>query len=50
MGVAVCTLMNDLEAHALGLSLLQEEDVCVLQKGEKRVGNQALVFFWNGAW
>jgi len=52
------SLINDIEAHAMGLPLLHPEDLIVLQPGVKQVGTQAMVFagtglgeagiFWNG--
>ncbi len=53
------SLLNDLEAAAYGIQVLEEKDVCVLNKGiEQKNGNMALlsagtglgesVIFWDG--
>ena len=51
-------LYNDLQAHANGLKVLQSEELYILQKGKRQVGNQAFIsagtglgeagLFWNG--
>lgn len=51
-------LLNDLEANAYSIKGLKKEELFVLQKGEKGVGNQALIaagtglgeagLFWDG--
>lgn len=58
VGIPNVFLINDLEAHARGLHLLQSEDLLVLQKGDQQTGNRAMVFagtglgeagiFWDG--
>ncbi len=50
--------LNDLEAMAYGIPLLQEDEVVVLHTGEQKIGNRALLaagtglgevgLFWNG--
>jgi glucokinase len=53
-------LLNDLEAHAYGISCLQEDEFVLIQKGRMQaVGHQALIsagtglgeacLFWNGS-
>jgi glucokinase len=51
-------LLNDLEANAYGLAALKEEELYLLNRGEKQRGNQALIaagtglgeagLFWDG--
>lgn len=51
-------LLNDLEANAYGLRVLQKQDLYLLHEGQEQKGNQALiaagtglgeaVLFWNG--
>jgi glucokinase len=51
-------LLNDLEAKAYGLRVLQHDEFFLLQKGTKQVGNQAMIaagtglgeagLYWNG--
>lgn len=42
------TLLNDVEANAYGLFELNEKDMCVINEGEKRKGNRALVSAGTG--
>jgi len=51
-------LINDIEAHAFGLSLISKDEMDLLQAGKRQTGNQAVVFcgtglgeaglFWDG--
>jgi len=41
-------LVNDLAAHAYSLSEIQEKDLFCLQKGKKRLGNQAVIAVGTG--
>jgi glucokinase len=53
------TLLNDLEANAHGLRVLEAEDLAVLNRGEEMAGNAALIsagtglgeagLFWDGS-
>jgi glucokinase len=60
LGIASVTLLNDLEANAHGVAMLQAEDFCVLNQGAAEAkGNAAIIaagtglgeagFYWDGA-
>lgn len=49
LGVPEVVLVNDLEAHAHGLSLLEDNDLVVLNRGDpERGGNEALIAAGTG--
>lgn len=59
LGVEVVSVINDMEANAFGLGLLDQKDVEVLRKGAGIPGNAAIIspgtglgeagFFWDGS-
>jgi glucokinase len=48
VGCGPVTLLNDLEANAHGLRVLEAEDLAVLNTGEKMAGNAALISAGTG--
>lgn len=58
IGIERVYLLNDLEAHGYGISLLHESEWVEISPGEKKVGNAALIsagtglgeacLYWNG--
>lgn len=48
LGIPKVFLINDLEANAWGLACLDPEEFCILNIGEEKVGNQALISAGTG--
>jgi glucokinase len=48
LAISNVTLINDIEAHAMGLPLLRSDDLVVLQQGLQQTGTKAMAFAGTG--